>query len=148
MNRVVNKNKRTVTPEHVMVWAMRKAKMPIAQCAKVLEIGETTVKRYFTDMENFVGQEFDEKLLKRNLLGLYPKAIMALERLIDGDNPATVIAFFKGMGIWTEKSEHDHSGLGATDSDSLKRKLVGLGIPVTGATETGDGDSQRTNIPS
>lgn len=127
---------------------MRKAQMPIAKVAKVLDISERSVSRYFADMENFVGQEFDEKLLKRNLLGLYPKAIMALERLIDSDNPATIIAFFKGMGIWTDKNEHEHSGIGAIDNDQLRDKLLKLGIPVAEPTEPGDSDSQRTGLPS
>jgi len=146
--RTISSGQKSVTPEHVMVWAMRKANMPIAQVAKVLDISERSVSRFFADMENFVGQEFDEKLLKRNLLGLYPKAIMALERLIDGDNPATVIAFFKGMGIWTDKNEHEHSGIGAIDNDQLRDKLLRLGIPVAGTTESGDSDSQRAGLPS
>ena len=104
-----HKKNNGVTPNHVMVWAMRKAEMPIAKVAKVLDISPRSVSRYFEDMENFVGREFDENLLRKNLLGLYPKALMALERLIDADNPQTVIAFFKGQNIWQDKQTGDNN---------------------------------------
>jgi hypothetical protein len=121
-----------VTPEKVMTWALRKSHVPNAQVAKILDISPQTSTRYFHDMEDFVGREFDANVLRQNLMGLYGKAVMALEGLIDDKNPTAVIAFFKGQGIWVDKSEVKSTDTDKASTTDLLRKLEKIGVPVVG----------------
>ena len=139
--RTDKKGGKGVTPEKVLVWALRKSNVPASKVAKILDISPQTTTKYFKDMENFVGQDFDAKMLRQNLMGLYGKAVIALEKLLDDCNPQTVNNYLIGQGIWVKEQKHDIPNLGAATPDELKRQLVELGVPIAGQASTSDSDS-------
>jgi len=137
-----------VTPEKVIAWAHRKAKIPVKQTAQILGISITQVCRYNKEMDEFVGKDFDINILRNNLYGLYGLATQALRDLLVDGNPKTVSDYFNGLGIWTNKYEHDVKGIDARSTAEMVAQLEGLGIVSTGTEAPSPDDSERAKIPS
>lgn len=94
-----------VTPCKVVVWAYQQAGLTGKEIAATLGIGLRTVERHRTEMLEYMGKEIDVTILRKGVYALLPDAMKAMKRLLFvADSPAT-IAYFKGLGLFIDKSE-------------------------------------------
>ena len=140
--------KKGITPEKVLAWSYKKAKMPNEQISQILGIAVSSIYRYLDEVDDFVGHDLDVAPLRNNLLGLYGKAVAALDKLLEDANPKTVSDFFNGLGIWAGKHDFTVKDTRDKSTDDLIDEFTKLtGFKPT-RDEEGEPDIDGATTPS
>ena len=140
-------NKNDLTQEAILAWADGITGVSATDSAKKLGVHRHTVSKWRNEVAEFIGQKFDVNDYKLPLYGLYGlglNSLMTLLRKCDG--PVTV-AFFKGLGLFTDKQELDANYRNLSDGDlnDLEQRIVERASQRYAETGRGEG---RTEAPT
>lgn len=130
-----------VRPCKVIVWAQQQAGMSVQDSADSLGLCTRSINRYRADMVDYMANEMDINVLRRGIYGLLSDAMRAMKTLLFvADSPAT-IAFFKGMGLFIDKSEvkSDSNNAQSTTTDKLRSEVIELVGEAEGQPKTKTG---------
>lgn len=95
----------TVRPCKITAWAHQMAGLSAVESSDIMGISDRQVERYRAEMAEYMGKPIDLSALRKGICALLPNALGSMRDLLDWrDSPAT-IAFFKGLGLFIDKSE-------------------------------------------
>lgn len=102
---MAEQNTITVRPCKITAWAHQMAGLTAIESADRMGISDRQVERYRAEMAEYMGKPIDLSALRKGICALLPDAMGSMQDLLKGrDSPAT-IAYFKGLGLFIDKSE-------------------------------------------
>lgn len=103
--KITDPDKVKVKPCKVIAWGHQMAGLTAIESSEILGISVRQIENYRADMSTYIGTAIDVSALRRGVYALLPEALGSMKDLLkDRDSPAT-IAFFKGLGLFIDKSE-------------------------------------------
>lgn len=117
----------SVTPEAIMAWANKLMGIPASKTAKDFKIHRNTVTQRVKKVEEYVNSKIEINNYRIPLFGLYSLGLKSLIKNLKSGNPTVTIAFFKGLGLFTETvavDDDDISNFTDDELDAYEQRII------------------------
>lgn len=121
-----DKQIKNLTQEQILAWADGLIGISSQETADKLGKHQNTIINWRNTVAEFIGQKFDINDYRLPLYGLYTLGLKSLMTLLAKNDGPVTIAYFKGIGLFREKSEIEtsYTNLSDDDLDDIKQSII------------------------